>query len=155
MARADGLQREGRIVALVAALCCALIGFVWVLDIVGMVSRDRGIDFWIIRRLPSVPYLIALAAIARAGLQVQRGAVFGDVIPHLLRLIGAMLALAAFLEMFGVPLILRMVFPQQWTSYAYYDAAYLAMGAVGLMLWLVGGMMRRAADMARELDEFF
>jgi MFS superfamily sulfate permease-like transporter len=148
------LRKEGRLVATVAAAGLLVVTIAWIAQLAFSPSGDVKAQFWLVRQFDTLIYLAALGTICRAGWLVGQGRAFDAVLPGLLTAIGIMLSLAAVLELFGIPLILRTFFPGVTNSFGHYDPAYFAIGAVGLLLWLLGRMIRRAAAMADELAEF-
>ena len=151
----DRQKRHGLFLAIAAVIGALLLAAALALDIASFAENGFGVTFWTVRRLPALPYLLAVIGVACAGGLVWRGRAFSQVLHALLQAIGALLFVAALLEMFGVPLLLRCYFPGSWSAYARYDPSYVAIGLLGLLLWMIGRLLRSAAGMARELDEFF
>ncbi|MFP7721883.1 hypothetical protein [Lysobacter sp. A3-1-A15] len=114
--------------------------------------------------LAAVPYLFAVLAIRQAFAAYARGGVLGRVMARACRRAGAALAIGAGFSAFGTPLMLRWLasppHPMSRTLMVF-DPAYVAVGVVGLALWLLGGLLDRAvAEQERmkaleiELTEF-
>jgi energy-converting hydrogenase Eha subunit A len=173
----ERLRRHSRWLArLTMALLTACALVILVPTLLGLASLAQGerlaprvalaLVFW----SPSLFYLFALAAIARAFGSFARGGVFGPAMARGCRSAGTALALGATMSALGVPNLLRLlaeagfVVPPR-TGYGtvlIFDTAYLAVGVVGIALFLLGGLIDRAAELQREagalraeLGEFF
>jgi hypothetical protein len=120
--------------------------------------------------LPSLFYLYALWAISGAFSYFARGGTIGTAMAQGCRRAGIALAIGATASAIGVPNLLRLLIGQGLIANRAYgnrtvlvfDTAYLAVGVVGLALFLLGGLLERAADVQREaqklqaeLREFF
>ena len=148
------LRRQGMLVAGVAGFCAfgllVLIG----LDLYSLGRNGWQPETWIVLRSPMVFYFIACVAVAIAGRQTARGKAFGLVLPRMLSLVGVCIASGALWEAFGVAFLLRIFEIGGFRSYAIFNPGFIALGVVGVLLWLVGRLMGRAAAMSRELGEF-
>ena len=151
----DRMRNQGRFVAVAAGVGAVLVLSSVLVEAISFGNSGVPDASWMIHRLPILPYLVALAAMLRAGLQVARGDTFGRIMPPTLRASGVALALAAVMQIFAVPLLSRPEAGPGSGTIAHYDPAYLAVGAVGVLVWMLGGMMQQALAMARELEEFF
>ncbi len=99
-------------------------------------------------------YVAVIIAIALAGWQVARVREFGSVLPRLISAVGLLLAAGSLFEVFGVAFLMRVFEVEGFKSIGFFDPSFVALGSVGLLLWLLGRMMRRASAVARELGEF-
>lgn len=119
---------------------------------------------------PSLFYLFALWAIARAFGGFARGGVFGAAMARGCTRAGIALALGSAASAIGVPNLMRLLYAQGITppprtgagTVLIFDTAYLAVGVVGVALVLVGRLLDRAAEiqaeagaLRAELGEFF
>lgn len=150
----DMLQRRAMGVAIIGTICALVLAILVAADFVGGIFYDAEVGYWAVRRVATFAYVIAIGLLAYAGWQVARGKGFGDVMPRLLSASGLLLAAGAAYETFGVAIIMRTFEIGEFRGIAFFDPTYVTLGAVGLLLWLLGGLMHRAIAMARELEEF-
>jgi hypothetical protein len=127
----------------------------------------RHIVFVFVIWFPAFFYLYALWAIARAFGAFARGGLFGAAMAGGCRRAGIALAIGATASALGVPNAMRLLAQRglvagQHGSVMIFDTAYLAVGVVGIALFLFGGLLERAAevqqeaqDLRAELGEFF
>ena len=148
------LRKEGVVVAVAGAICALVLLLLVVLDVVGSAFYDTPIGYWTVRRIAIVFYVGAIGMLAFAGFRIAQGKGFGEIMPRLLSWAGILLAVGATYETFGVAWVLRTFEIEGFRGYVMFDPTYVALGAVGLLLWLLGRLMRRAVDIARELEEF-
>jgi hypothetical protein len=104
--------------------------------------------------VPDVLYLLALAGVRRALGEFATGTLVARVVPDLLDRVGRLLAISAVLSLCVVPGLQRAlgVGPAWWIAF---DVATAALGALGLSLTIVAGVLRRAASLQSELDQIF
>ncbi|HEX8482699.1 MAG TPA: DUF2975 domain-containing protein [Allosphingosinicella sp.] len=122
--------------------------------------------FW----LPTFIYLYALWAIGRSFGAFARGGLFGSAVAKGCRRAGVALAVGAGASAVGVPNAIRLLAQhglvpeplRRFGSVLIFDTAYLAVGVVGIALFLLGQLLERAAevqqearDLRAELGEFF
>jgi hypothetical protein len=107
----------------------------------------------LLHRLPMLLYLWAIWNARQAIAALGRGDFFGAVVGRLLGRVGLALFLGALANVFFVPWLLRAL--SRGPSIAYYDVAAITVGVVGATLMLVAQLLRQAASMRQELDEFF
>ena len=134
-------------------------------DAVGSHILFRAV-FWI----PAALYLYALWAIGRSFGAFARGGLFGPAIARGCRRSGIALAAGATASAVGVPNAIRLLAQhglvpeplRRFGSILVFDTAYLAVGVVGIALFLLGQLLERAAevqqeaqDLRAELGEFF
>ena len=120
--------------------------------------------------LPTLFYLYALWAIARAFGAFARGGLFGSAMAKGCRRAGVALAFGAAASAVIVPNAIRLLAQhglvpeslRRWGSVLIFDTAYLAVGVVGIALFLLGSLIERAAEIQQEaqalraeLGEFF
>ncbi len=104
-------------------------------------------------RLPMLLYLWAIWNARQAIAAVGRGDLFGPLVARLLGRVGLALFLGGLSQVFFVPWLLWAI---GWgPSIAYYDVAAITVGVVGATLMIVAQLLREAARMRQELDEFF
>ena len=133
---------------------------------IGFASAVQGrpvashIAFVFVLWLPAFFYLYALGAIARAFGAFARGGVFGPAMAKGCRAAGVALALGGTASALVVPNLMRLLYGNG--TILIFDTAYLAVGVVGIALFLLGGLIERAAelqqeaqDLRAELGEFF
>jgi hypothetical protein len=127
--------------------------------------------FMLVIWFPAIFYLYALWAIGRSFGAFARGGLFGSAMAKGCRRAGVALAIGATMSAVGVPNAMRLLVQHGlvWTprggtygSVLIFDTAYLAVGVVGIALFLLGGLIERAAevqqeaqDLRAELGEFF
>jgi hypothetical protein len=104
--------------------------------------------------LPEAAYLLALWWIRQALAAIARGELYGPAIRRMLDRVGLMLALGAFVSVFLVPGICRLLGydPGFWIAY---DVSALVLGAIGLSLKVIADVLRHAAGVQAELDGIF
>ena len=150
----DGLKRYAKLVALAAGGCAALLALFVALEAVAVIGGWSEPGYWSVRRLSMIPYLLAVADIARSSWQVSRGATLSAALPKMLGRVGAMLAIGGALDLTGTSLLMMAIWPETYHTIGHFEPSYLAVMVVGMMLWLVGCLTARALAMARELEEF-
>jgi hypothetical protein len=107
---------------------------------------------------PALFYYWALWAVRRALGDIAAGRLFQPAIARSLRDVGAGLAGGAIMSAIVQPNLMRVLnetgarYP--WAGWAHFDVAYFAVGTVGLALILLSRVMKRAAEMQAELDQF-
>jgi hypothetical protein len=107
----------------------------------------------LLHRLPMLLYLWAIWNARQAIAAVGRGDLFGPLVARLLGRVGLALFLGGLTQVFFVPWLL---WGLGWgPSIAYYDVAAITVGVVGATLMIVAQLLREAARMRQELDEFF
>jgi hypothetical protein len=119
---------------------------------------------------PAFFYLYALWAVARSFGSFARGDLFGATMAAGCRHAGVALAVGATASALGVPNAMRLLAQhglilgsgRKFGSIMTFDTAYLAVGVVGIALFLLGGLLERAAEIQQEaqalraeLGEFF
>ena len=119
---------------------------------------------------PSLFYLFALWAIGRAFRGFARGGTLGPAMALGCRRAGIALALGGAMSAVGLPNLFRLLSQQGlipaprhgYGSVLVFDTAYLALGIVGIALFLLGGLVERAGQaqeearaLRAELGEFF
>lgn len=157
-------------------LLCATALVILLPTAIGLATMVRGeevarhILFVFIIWFPAFFYLYALWAIARSFGAFAQGGLFGAQMAKGCRRAGVALALGATASAVGVPNAMRLLsqydvlhgMGQRFGSILIFDAAYLAVGVVGIALFLLGQLLERAAevqkeaqDLRAELGEFF
>jgi hypothetical protein len=107
----------------------------------------------LLHRLPMLLYLWAIWNARQAIAAVGQGDLFGPLVARLLGRVGLALFLGGLTQVFFVPWLL---WGLGWgPSIAYYDVAAITVGVVGATLMIVAQLLREAARMRQELDEFF
>ncbi|WP_158884148.1 DUF2975 domain-containing protein [Rhodanobacter sp. L36] len=107
-----------------------------------------------IHALPEASYLLALWWIRQALNAIAQGELYGPTIQHMLDRVGLMLAVGAFVSVFLVPGLCRVLGydPGYWIAY---DVSALVLGAIGLSLKVIADVLRHAAGVQAELDGIF
>ena len=107
---------------------------------------------------PALFYYWALWGVRRTLADVAAGRMFQPGLARGLRDVGVGLAGGAIMSALVQPNVMRLLnetgasYP--WAGYLHFDVAYLAVGTVGLALVLLSRIVRSAADMKAELDQF-
>ena len=148
------LRSQANLVVLAGAICANALTLLLLAELSMIPMSDAAPDVWAVRRASMLVYIPAIGLLAMAGRQIANGHGFGNVMPGILRWSGSLLVAGAAYDTFGSALILRTFAIGEFRSYAFFDPTYVTLGAVGLLLWLFGGLMKRAVAMARELEEF-
>ena len=150
----ESLRKYGAALSLAAGICGLVLTGALAAQLIDWGFHRPGFGYWRARLFGLLFHIGAVWMIALAGWHVARGRGFGVVVPRLLISVGALLALAAIHEVFGVALLLRIFGQGEFHTFAIFDPNFVALGVVGLLLILVGCLMRRAEQMAQELEEF-
>ena len=148
------MRREGLLVMVCAGGGAILVGLIVLLPLASWLGGWGESTPWTVKRLGAAPYLMALAGITWAGWKVWRGRSFAPILPRLLGAVGVFIALGGAMDTLGTPLLLRSLFPDEYSSIAVFDPTYLSIVAVGLLLVMVGRLTGQSFSKARELDEF-
>ena len=164
------LQRHSRwlnaalttlMVLLGAAILMVWLSPLWLFGRPGFPPRSEipqpllgGFVFW----GPALFYYWALWAVRRTLGDVAAGRMFQPGLARSLRDVGIGLAGGAIMSAIVQPNVARLLnetgarYP--FAGYAHFDVAYFAVGSVGLALILLSRLLKRAAEMQAELDEF-
>jgi Protein of unknown function (DUF2975) len=162
--REDIPKSSARLRRIVTVLLVAL----WVLLLlerfgrVAMTIVTTGMDQQLLRRIgyevvsacPEVLYLMSLWWIRQALATFARGDFYAPTVARMLNRVGVTLATGAFLNVFVVPGLDRVLGfgPGYWVAF---DVAGLVLGAIGLSLAIVARVLDRARELKAELDEIF
>ncbi|MFL6843500.1 MAG: hypothetical protein ACJ8ER_01300 [Allosphingosinicella sp.] len=141
---------------------------------VATVAQGQGIAprilFVFVLWCPASFYLYALWSIGGAFGAFARGGLIGPAMAKGCRRAGVALALGAAASAVAVPNLMRLLAEyglaveavRRFSSVLIFDTAYLAVGVVGIALFLLGGLLESAAavqqeaqDLRAELGEFF
>ena len=103
---------------------------------------------------PEAIYLLSLWWIRQALATIGSGDFYAPAISRMLKRVGAMLAAGAFLNVFVVPTVHRILGfpPGYWIAF---DLTGMVLGAIGLSLAIVARVLDRARALKAELDEIF
>jgi hypothetical protein len=114
----------------------------------------RRIGFQFVAAGPEVMYLISLWWIRQALASFAAGDFYASIVSGMLRRIGTLLATGAFLNVFLVPSIDRVLgmSPGYWIAF---DVTGLVLGTIGLSLVIVSHILDCAGELKAELDEIF
>ena len=166
----------GRVQARSRWLCAAVTGLVSLLTLVlafslfgaaaappgalGGADLPRRLTTWFVHWAPALFYLWALVAVRRALGDIATGRFFTPALARALREVGLALGAGGATSAFVQPNLMRLMQDAGWgrqvfASYAHFDVAYAAVGAVGLALVLLSHVLTRAAEIQAELDEIF
>jgi len=104
--------------------------------------------------VPEALFLLALWWIRDALAAFARGELFALPMTCMLDRVGVVLACASAVRIFAVPGICRLLGFDAGHLIAF-DAASLVLGAIGVALKSIAGVLRHAADIQSELDEIF
>lgn len=152
------IQRRSRLLELLSTLIFSLLALAICVEAVMLPNAENPLaaaKSSIILRLPILFYLMAIWMMRQAFGALAKGALFNDVVPFLLKWIGFALSAGAFMTVFGVPILYRVVVAGGAGSIANFDPAAIAIGIVGLMLTILARLFAQAADIRSELEEFF
>lgn len=103
--------------------------------------------------LPMFIYIWAIWMVRQALKSIAGGAMFDQVVPRLLRRVGAALFAGALINVFGVSLLTRLIYGRG--AYAAFDGAAITLGIVGATLVILSQLLAQASAARAELDEFF
>lgn len=131
---------------LVLAVAVLAVALLW-----NGLGRDAGM--MVIFYVPMFIYIWAMWMVRQALRSIAGGALFGQVVPRLLFRVGAALFVGALFNVFGVPLLTRLLYDRG--AYLAFDGAAITLGVVGATLVLLSQLLAQAASMRDELDEFF
>ena len=104
--------------------------------------------------VPEALFLLALWWVRAALAAFARGELFAAPITRMLDRVGLLLGCGAAVRIFLVPGACRLLGfdPGYWIAF---DAASLVLGAIGLSLQAIAGVLRHAASIQSDLDEIF
>lgn len=103
---------------------------------------------------PGIFYLCALWALRRTFAEMARAdRVFAPALARGLRDVGSNLTWGAGMEVLGAPLLLRWIDGESGGAVASFSVAAIALGVVGLSLFLLARLLARAAAQEAELRD--
>jgi Protein of unknown function (DUF2975) len=104
--------------------------------------------------IPEALFLLGLWWIRQALAAFSRGELFAIPMTRMLDRVGIVLACGSATRIFIVPGVCRLLGfdPGYWIAF---DAAGLVLGAIGLALKAIAGVLRHASTIQSELDEIF
>lgn len=104
--------------------------------------------------VPEALFLLGLWWVRDALAAFSRGELFGLPMTRMLDRVGVVLAIGSAMRIFVVPGVCRLLgFDSgHWIAF---DAAGLVLGAIGLALKAIAGVLRHASTIQSELDEIF
>ena len=108
----------------------------------------------VIYRLPVLFYLAGVWAIRQTFSKLAGGDIFSKLLPALLRRLGLALAGGGVASVFMSPWLWRAFLGPMGGSWASFDPSAIAVGLAGLLLIILGDLMRRASEMKHELEGF-
>lgn len=152
------LRRLVTILSVALWMLLLLERFGWMAILVGKggVGQEiaRRIGYQFIAAGPEVMYLLALWWIRQSLAAFARGDLYAPIVPRMLRRVGMLLAIGAFLNVFVVPAAHRALGmgPGYWIAF---DVTGLVLGGIGLSLAIVARALDRAGELKAELDEMF
>jgi len=114
----------------------------------------RRIGFQLVAAGPEIMYMTSLWWIRQALAAFASGDFYASIVSRMLRRVGTLLAIGAFLNVFIVPTADRALGmnPGYWIAF---DVTGLVLGAIGLSLVIVSHTLDRARELKAELDEIF
>lgn len=104
------------------------------------------------RILPTFFYAVAIWSARRAVVRIEQGRGLHTLLSQLLMVVGIALFCGGLVRVFVVPLSILLASGKG--SFAYYDVAAIALGAVGVALMVVAQLVRTAERAQAQLDEF-
>jgi hypothetical protein len=117
-------------------------------------SMRRRLAFQLVRTCPELFYLLALWGIREALASLARGQLYTIAVTRMLRRVGVMLAVGAFLNVFVVPGVAWLLGHGPGYLIAY-DVSGLVLGAIGLSLTILARVLEFAGQIQSELEEIF
>jgi hypothetical protein len=144
--------------SLVLMVLLLLERFGWVVAALGRGAHGselvRRIGFQFVAAGPEIMYLLSLWWIRQALAAFAAGDFYASTVSTMLRRVGTLLAIGAFLNVFVVPAIDRALgmSPGYWIAF---DVTGLVLGAIGLSLVIFSHVLDRARELRTELDEIF
>lgn len=108
----------------------------------------------VVSAVPEAMFLLGLWWVREALSAFSRGEWFGSPITRMLDRVGIVLVCGSFARIFIVPGACRLLGLDAgyWIAF---DASALVLGALGLALQAIAGVLRRASAIQSELDEIF
>jgi Protein of unknown function (DUF2975) len=152
------IQRRSGLLKVLTTIVFAVLFVALCTEAIGVALVDSpmlAVQSVLIFRLPVLFYLMAIWTMRRTFASISSGAMFSDVVPPMLNLIGIALFAGAVATVFIVPNLVRVLLREPASSIASFDPAAIVLGVVGLMLAILAHLLAEAADMRAELEEFF
>lgn len=117
-------------------------------------DAQRALACQAVSALPEAMYLVALWWVRETLDAFARGELFAAPITRMLDRVGVLLAIGSATRVFIVPGACRLLGfnPGYWIAF---DSAALVLGAIGLALEAIAGVLRHASSIQSELDEIF
>ena len=132
---------------------CLLLAVLLLFGMLAWHGGGRQAGMMVIFYVPMCIYIWAIWMVRQALKAIADGAVFGQVVPRLLFRVGAALFGGALFNVFGVPLLTRLLYGRG--AFLAFDGAAITLGVVGATLVLVSQLLAQAAALREELDAFF
>lgn len=159
MTNADKLliDRSRWLRRLATVVLCVLAGALGIEVIMASRSDDvmRDLAYLLPHRLPMLFYLAGVWTIRQAFARLAKGEIFSQLLPVLLRRLGLALAGGGVASVFLTQWLWRTLLGTASGAWASFDPPAIAVGLVGLLMIVLADLMKRAATMRHELDEFF
>ena len=146
------LRARSRLLSRLVMIVFVILSLAFAMEIAVIATGAYPHTRLLIYRLPMPFYLWAIWTVARACAAIGRGDYFGQVVPRMLTGVGLALFCGAIANVFVVPNLMRLAAGRG--GYAAYDVAAITLGVVGLALVVIAPLLRQAAAMRAELDEF-
>lgn len=121
----------------------------------GFATRDvQALACQAVSAVPELLFLLGLWWMRETLAAFARGEWFGAPITRMLDRVGIALVCGSFVRIFIVPGACRLLGlePGYWIAF---DASGMVLGAIGLALKAIAGVLRRASAIQSELDEIF
>lgn len=142
---------------LATVVLCELAAALGIEVVMALMSDDlmRDLAYLLPYRLPMLFYLAGVWTIRQAFARLAVGEMFNEFLPMLLQRLGLALAGGGVASVFLTQWLWRALLGPATGAWASFDPPAITVGLVGLLMIVLADLMKRAAAMRHELDEFF
>ena len=149
----DRSLRLRRLATMVLSVLAAALG-IEILMILKSGNVTRDLSYILPYRLPALFYLAGIWTIRQAFARLAKGDLFNHMLPILLRRVGLALVGGSIASAFLTQWLWRALLGPENGAWASFDPSTITVGLVGLLIFVMADLTKRAAAMRQELDEF-
>lgn len=152
------LSNRSRWLQRLATMVFCVLGVALAIEVTMAFASDdpvRELAYLVPYRLPMLFYLAGVWTIRQTFARLAKGELFSQLLPVLLRRLGLALAGGGVASVFLTQWLWRALPGPASGAWASFDPPAITIGLVGLLMIVMGDLMKRAAQMRHELDGFF